>query len=153
MKKLLLLPFFALALSGCDTVRETFGLSNVGPDEFAVATSAPLALPPDYTLRPPMPGAPRPQEVTASEAAAEALLGEAGSAAAANKSGIEQNLLSQAGVRARTPQTDGVMAPPAIAADDQTALQAALFGTPTLPEDQRPEIDLAPKQAWWQGWF
>jgi hypothetical protein len=51
-------------LSGCgdSTLTRTFGLVRDTPDEFTVATRAPLSMPPDFTLRPPQPGAPRPQE-------------------------------------------------------------------------------------------
>ena len=41
----------------------TFGLTrDVRPDEFTVVTRAPLSMPPDFTLRPPQPGAARPVE-------------------------------------------------------------------------------------------
>lgn len=58
-----------LALSGCTGIRRAIGLDNVGPDEFAVESRAPLTIPPDFDLRPPQPGAARPQEVTAAERA------------------------------------------------------------------------------------
>jgi hypothetical protein len=54
----------ALALSGCESAREAFGLTKQPPDEFQVVTRAPLQLPPDFGLRPPTPGASRPQERT-----------------------------------------------------------------------------------------
>jgi hypothetical protein len=47
----------AIALAGCDTLREEAGLSKQSPDEFAVTTKAPLIIPPDFNLRPPSPGA------------------------------------------------------------------------------------------------
>ncbi len=47
-----------LALAGCGGLREAAGLSKKSPDEFAVTTKAPLVIPPDFNLRPPMPGAP-----------------------------------------------------------------------------------------------
>src|SRR5215831_6080071 len=46
------------ALSGCDSMRRAAGLNKKSPDEFAVTTKAPLVIPPDFNLRPPMPGAP-----------------------------------------------------------------------------------------------
>jgi hypothetical protein len=58
-----------LLLPGCTGVRRVLGMENVGPDEFAVESRAPLTIPPDFDLRPPQPGAPRPQEVTAAERA------------------------------------------------------------------------------------
>ena len=50
------------SLGGCEQTREAFGLNKSAPDEFAVVTRAPLAIPPDFGLRPPTPGAKRPQE-------------------------------------------------------------------------------------------
>ena len=59
-------------LSGCG-FRQLIGLDKVGPDEFAVESRAPLTIPPDFELRPPQPGASRPQEVTAAERARRAI--------------------------------------------------------------------------------
>lgn len=58
-----------LALPGCTGLRQALGMDQVGPDEFAVESRAPLTIPPDFDLRPPQPGSPRPQEVTAAEKA------------------------------------------------------------------------------------
>jgi Protein of unknown function (DUF3035) len=55
-----------LLLAGCSGFRQLIGLDQVGPDEFAVESRAPLTIPPEFNLRPPEPGAPRPQEVSAS---------------------------------------------------------------------------------------
>jgi Protein of unknown function (DUF3035) len=69
-------PLFAVAcfaasllLSGCTDFRRIVGMDRVGPDEFAVESRAPLTIPPEYDLRPPQPGAPRPQEGTAADKA------------------------------------------------------------------------------------
>jgi hypothetical protein len=48
----------ASLLSGCDSLRNAAGLTKKSPDEFAVTTKAPLVIPPDFNLRPPLPGAP-----------------------------------------------------------------------------------------------
>jgi Protein of unknown function (DUF3035) len=58
-----------LALPGCRDVRMAIGMDQGGPDEFAVESRAPLLIPPDFNLRPPQPGAARPNEVTASDRA------------------------------------------------------------------------------------
>jgi len=58
-----------LVLPGCSDLRLALGMDRAGPDEFAVESRAPLLIPPDFTLRPPQPGAQRPQEVTAAERA------------------------------------------------------------------------------------
>ncbi len=58
-----------LLLAGCSGVQEQFSLTSTPPDEFRVTTRAPLAVPPDFNLRPPAPGEPRPQEGTATQQA------------------------------------------------------------------------------------
>lgn len=69
---------FALlaSLAGCADVKEVLGYTKQSPDEFQVYARAPLSLPPDYSLRPPTPGAPRPQEGTARDQAASAVFGD-----------------------------------------------------------------------------
>jgi hypothetical protein len=62
-------------LGGCTSIRETLGLTKRSPDEFRVVSRAPLSMPPDYSLRPPTPGAPRPQEGTTRDQAAAAVFG------------------------------------------------------------------------------
>jgi hypothetical protein len=71
--------FIVVLLSGCgDTsLTRTFGLVRDTPDEFTVVTRAPLSMPPDYTLRPPQPGAPRPQDQSDRAQAESALVPEA----------------------------------------------------------------------------
>jgi len=63
-------------LAGCDSnnLSRTFGLTRDAPDEFTVTTRAPLSMPPEYNLRPPRPGATRPQEQTERQQAEESLV-------------------------------------------------------------------------------
>ena len=63
----------ALPLGGCDTINRALGTEKVIPDEFAVVSRAPLAIPPDYQLRPPRPGASPTQESTPTEQAQQAI--------------------------------------------------------------------------------
>jgi hypothetical protein len=63
----------AAGLAGCDSASRALGVAKVTPDEFRVVTKAPLVLPPDYSLRPPAPGEPRPQELQPESAARAAL--------------------------------------------------------------------------------
>ncbi len=56
-------------LAACSGVQKQLGMGKQSPDEFRVASQAPLSLPPDYRLRPPEPGAPRPQEGTPTQQA------------------------------------------------------------------------------------
>ena len=62
-------------LVGCTSTKEALGMTKVVPDEFRVVAKAPLVVPPDYALRPPAPGEPRPQELQPESAARNALLG------------------------------------------------------------------------------
>jgi hypothetical protein len=62
--------------SGCSTLQRSMGMGKITPDEFRVVTSAPLTLPPEYSLRPPRPGEPRPQELEPSAEARSALFGQ-----------------------------------------------------------------------------
>lgn len=64
-----------LLLAGCSgaQVAHDLGMNRDNPDEFEVTTRAPLAIPSDFSLPPPQPGAPRPQE-PATEVSAEAVL-------------------------------------------------------------------------------
>lgn len=100
----------AALLAGCGgtDVREQLGLSRRAPDEFAVVTQAPLAMPPDYTLRPPTPGALPSQQGNPERAASTAIFGATlpdgpaagapvGVAAAQAPGGLEQQFLAAAG--------------------------------------------------------
>ena len=73
---LLALVAAASAASGCSTIQRAVGAGKVSPDEFRVVSQAPLTLPPDYSLRPPRPGEPRPQELQPSEEARASLFGQ-----------------------------------------------------------------------------
>jgi hypothetical protein len=66
-------------LGGCgnSSLTRTFGLTRDAPDEFTVVTRAPLSMPPDFALRPPQPGAARPQEQSDRSLAESALVPEA----------------------------------------------------------------------------
>ncbi len=80
-------PALALAvlLGACEQTRETLGLVKQIPDEYQVVAHPPLSMPPDINLRPPRPGAPRPQETAPSEQARRSLF--PGRAAATQGSG------------------------------------------------------------------
>jgi hypothetical protein len=82
------------SLSGCGTTAKALGMTKVVPDEFRVVTKAPLTVPPDYALRPPTPGQPRPQELQPESAARTALLGQR---AAEQRDEGEKLLASKAG--------------------------------------------------------
>ena len=72
----LMLALIAAVTSGCAGIGRALGGGKNPPDEFAIATKAPLVVPPDYSLRPPKPGESRPQELSASDRARQVLLGD-----------------------------------------------------------------------------
>ena len=84
----------AVGLAGCQSTQRALGMSKVTPDEFRVVTKAPLIVPPDYGLRPPAPGEPRPAELQPESAARNALLGQRDSE---NRSQGEKLLVARAG--------------------------------------------------------
>lgn len=88
----------AAAMAGCGSdVQQTLGLGKRAPDEFRVVRRAPLVVPPDFTLRPPEPGAVGRQQ-DPSVQAREILTGEAPRRVAGVRSEGEAALLSQSGV-------------------------------------------------------
>jgi hypothetical protein len=94
---LVLFGLSALLLSACGEVREDLGLGRNPPDEFAVVERPRLSMPPDYGLRPPRPGAPRPQAVDPSVKANEALFNGTATAQTNVPSDAEKALLNQTG--------------------------------------------------------
>ena len=84
-----------LLTSGCAMLAACGGngvFNRERPDEFAVQRQAPLVVPPDFSLSPPAPGAPRPADGTASDQALEALFG-----GTAPRSEIETSAIDRAG--------------------------------------------------------
>ncbi|MFN3859487.1 MAG: DUF3035 domain-containing protein [Caulobacter sp.] len=87
-------------LAGCQSASRALGVAKVTPDEFRVVTKAPLVVPPDYALRPPALGEPRPAELepdSAARASAQAR------AAAAQRSEGERLLVARAGANNADP--------------------------------------------------
>lgn len=110
----LALGALAVALGGCTDIKRAIGMEKVIPDEFAVVSRAPLAIPPDYSLRPPQPGAAPSQEVPTQERAKEAIfrVGQSQTglpAPAAERSPGEDDLLRQAGVANADPKIRAVV--------------------------------------------
>jgi hypothetical protein len=90
----------ALAVSACGTIKQGIGLTKVVPDEFVTVSTAPLSVPPEYGLRPPAPGQPRPQELAPESAARQILLGQR---QAITRTPGEQVLVAQAGAEQADP--------------------------------------------------
>jgi hypothetical protein len=91
---LTLVAVSALSVSACGGLGRSIGLTKVVPDEFVTVSTAPLSVPPEYGLRPPAPGQPRPQELAPESAARQILLGQR---QAVTRTPGEQVLVAQAG--------------------------------------------------------
>ncbi len=142
---LLTLSLAATALSGCDGLRQAAGLNKKSPDEFAVTTKAPLVIPPDFNLRPPMPGAPPANSLDPSSNAEIALFNNADPLTVAtnmkgNYTNGERMLLANAKVQAADP---GIRA--RLNADQRAAVQNAdrsftdkLLNTASTPDTGKP---------------
>jgi hypothetical protein len=103
----LILAVVALSLGGCDSLGRALGTEKVVPDEFAVVSHAPLAIPPDYTLRAPRPGASPTSDVSPT-AKAQAAIFKAGDQQAAlpdadKRSAGENELLKRVGAGTAPP--------------------------------------------------
>lgn len=107
--RFLMIAGLTLALSACGGFRENLGLNKQSPDEFRVVSRAPLTVPPDFQLRPPEPGAARPQVGTPAQQAERAVFrnsqaaGQQVASAPANRTAGEQALLSAAGAQEADP--------------------------------------------------
>ncbi|WP_374368959.1 DUF3035 domain-containing protein [Dongia sp.] len=139
---LCLLALPALAGGCSNTTREALGLTKRSPDEFQVVSNAPLSMPPDYNLRPPTPGAPRPQEGTVREQAERVVFGYpdaggtpsrlpeigVGEASSAQSAG-EASLLQSAGIAGVDPNIRQVVDTETASdeADSQQMLDAIVF--------------------------
>jgi hypothetical protein len=86
-----------LGSTGCTGARKALGFEKSPPDEFQVISRAPLSMPPDFALRPPDPGAPRPQEQSPREQAQTVVFGSGGTTYTGDGSPGESALLQQAG--------------------------------------------------------
>ncbi len=131
MKKFFLLTVMtgaAISMSACESTRKQFDFSKKAPDEFAVVKRAPLEMPPDFSIQAPKPGAARPQELSATDMAKEAVLGEA-----TIKKTAKDNNVSQ-GEAVLLQKTGGANASPAIrdAVDRETA---------EIADEEMPGID------------
>jgi hypothetical protein len=97
----------ALALGGCESFNQAIGLEKDIPDEFTVVSHAPLAIPPDYALRPPEPGAAPTQEVSPTDQAKETIFRAGGDdktlPGADQRSQGENLLLQEAGAENAAP--------------------------------------------------
>lgn len=111
-----------LLLAGCGSG----GLANRDrPDEFAVARSAPLIVPPDFALVPPRPGEPNPIGADSRSQALQALFG--GPAA---RSTAESQMLREAGASNVDAGARSVVGDPGTTVVDKGATTQTIIAAP-----------------------
>jgi hypothetical protein len=132
-----------LSLTSCDAIREAAGVTKQPPDEFAIATKAPLIIPPDYNLKPPKPGAAPLNQVSPTQAAQAALYGADTQQIAAsiqgNYSNAEKLLLAQSGAAAADDSIRRVIAADNAKAEDTGSFtDSLLFGSSATASGDAP---------------
>ena len=136
MRKLLptLLVLPAIALGGCSL----FAPKTKALDEFAVARNAPLVIPPDYTLTPPVAGTVSTTAEGAQAQAIEALFG-----GPAPRSQTERTILDNAGRDRATIGVRSVAGDPETRVVDKGAQTQAIIAA---PESNSPDATAQPPQ-------
>jgi len=129
---LLILP--AITLGGCSL----FAGKTKALDEFAVARNAPLVIPPDYTLTPPVAGTVSGTAEGAQAQAIEALFG-----GPAPRSQTERTMLDNAGRDRATIGARSVAGDPETRVVDKGAETQAIIAA---PESESPEATAQPPQ-------
>jgi len=129
-------------LGGCSDTRKALGFDKVTPDEFRIVSRAPLSLPPDYALRPPQPGAARPQEQSIPQRAMAVVTGNpAAERANADASVGENALLAKVGADRANPNIREIIdrESTVLANADVTLLDRLMFWR--TPDDLSPVVD------------
>lgn len=131
-----------ILLGGCssDRLARTFGLTRDAPDEYTVTTRAPLSMPPDYNLRPPRPGAVRPQEQSERQQAQEALVPQTALDAPTTSASVGQAaLMQEAGPAAPSDIRRRIDQDARYAADDESFIDKVLYWR--KPDTQHVQVD------------
>ena len=153
VRKLRLAPVLALlcgglALGACEGVKEQLGLNKQSPDEFRVVSRAPLTIPPEFSLRPPRPGAPRPQEGTPTQQAKTAVFRvdqpQGVQVSSAGRSSGEAALLNAAGADDAEPNIREIVERETLELNDESE---TFIDTLVFWRDQAPPGDVVDAQA------
>ncbi|HEY0182705.1 MAG TPA: DUF3035 domain-containing protein [Rhodopila sp.] len=131
-----------IPLGGCsgDKLARTFGLTRDAPDEYTVTTRAPLSMPPDYNLRPPRPGAARPQEQSERQQAQEALVPQSAlDTPQSGSSAGQAALMEEAGPAAPSDIRRRIDQDARYAADDDSFIDKVLYWR--KPDSQHVQVD------------
>lgn len=134
-------------LGGCESFSQAFGLKRNAPDEFAVVTQAPLVIPPDFQLRPPVPGAPRPQQLTPQGDAQRALF-EANIQPGASGS-TEKQILAKAGAERANPEIKALVSKEttAVVPKEPGFVDQLMFWKDNAPPPEPQTTVVAPDEA------
>ena len=122
-KRLSLLLIPAIALAGCSIFGGSGARSR--PDEFAVARNAPLVIPPDYSLTPPVAGTVTSSPQDAQQQAVEAIFG-----GPAPRPPSESSLLQEAGRDEAAIGARSVVGDPDTNVVDMGAVTQAIIAAP-----------------------
>lgn len=115
--KTTILALTLIAITACaGSFREAAGLRRDAPDEFRVVSNAPLVVPPEFTLRPPVPGGKGPKSVDSEQQARNILFDKSASNKSGSESKAESVFLKKAGVNNADPDIQN-----ALAKDEQDA--------------------------------
>lgn len=123
VKLALVVSAASLLLTACGGGGGMFGRS--GPDEFAVARTAPLVVPPDFALNPPAPGQVSPTATDSRSQAIEALFGPP-----APRSAAENQMLDAAGADRAAPAARSVVSDPETKVVDKGAVTQTILAVP-----------------------
>jgi len=133
-----------LAMTAMSLLAGCGALDRSTPDEFRVVARAPLEVPPDYNLRPPQPGSPRPQELERDMRATNTVFGAAGSGGlfdprrSAQQSSGEAALLTQAGADQANPDIRAIVdrEQPGVVVGDKSLLDRLMFWRDDQPQGE-----------------
>ena len=143
------LPALALLLllPACETVSGMLGLNRSSPDEFAVVTEPPLTVPPDFQLRPPTPGAPRPQQISPRAEAQRALFDRETVTAPGGNS--EAQVLAKAQADRADPNIKSVVSKEttSVVPKDTSFVDQLMFWNSNKPEVPAESTVIAPEEA------
>lgn len=129
----------ALPLGSCDKTREVLGLKRKQPDEFQVLDRQPLSMPPQYGLRPPMPGAPSKAIQDPQAKAKQALLGD--TQQIPTSSSAEKELLEKAAAPEKDPSIRSKLAEEQEPAVESAPGEDLVFWKKTSPKKRGDVID------------
>jgi len=140
----------AVGLSACAS-RRNAQMAAQTPDEFLTVARAPLVLPPDYALRPPTPGEPRPQELNP-EASARSALGGQRTTMTQGSQG-EQLLMAKANADAADPRIKEVIDDEQgdLAHKSESFVNRLLFAAPQAPAPNATALDAEAEARRLQG--